>query len=135
VAKCRRTGMIVLCLTLSWPTFAMTRDLTGVYASSADLCPKVFERKGNKISFSRNSDLHGSGFIIEGNQLRGKIARCTIKSSSQSGNVVNMLAGCSTDIMLNNVQFRFRVDSDDRIVRLFPGMDGMEFGYSRCVGL
>ena len=46
--------------------------------------------------------------------------------------MVHMLAGCATDIMLSTVQFSVRVDDDNKITRIFPGIDGMELTYYRC---
>jgi hypothetical protein len=34
--------------------------------------------------------------------------------------------------MLQNVQFSVKVVDDNRITRIFPGIDGMELGYVRC---
>ncbi len=107
-------------------------DLTGAWANTADACSKIFVKKGAVISFKEKSDIYGSGFIIDGNQIRGRFARCRITSQKESGDVINMLAACSTDIMLSNVQFSVKIVDGDMIVRLFPGMEGLEISYSRC---
>jgi hypothetical protein len=59
---------------LPFPAHAI--ELTGAWASQGDLCKLVFTKKGNTVVFAELSDLYGSGFLIEGNRIRGKAARC-----------------------------------------------------------
>jgi hypothetical protein len=88
----------------------------------------VFTRKGrsNQVTFSNFSGLYGAGFIAESNRLRGKFDKCTIKSRKDDGQNVNLLVGCASGIMVSNVQFFLKIVDDNRITRMFPGIDGME---------
>ena len=101
---------------------------------SADECPNVFVRRGRakQIEFAALSDQHGGGFIVEADRLRGKFARCKIKSRKEDGDTVNIIAGCATDIMLSNVQFSLKVLEPNKISRIFPGMEDMAISYHRC---
>ena len=47
-------------------------ELSGAWATDKSACDKVFTKKGNTISFKETSDIVGSGFIVDGKQLRGK---------------------------------------------------------------
>jgi hypothetical protein len=114
------------------PAQAQAMDLTGAWASSADQCGKVFKKNKNQITFTQDSDLYGAGFVADGSQLRGRTARCTIKSRKEVGDTLNLLAACSTDIMLQSVQFSLKVLDNNKISRIFPGMEGMEITYYRC---
>jgi hypothetical protein len=109
-------------------------DLSGAWATDADQCRQVFIRKGraNQIGFATFSEQHGGGFIVEADRLRGKFASCKIKTKKEEGQVVNIIAGCATDIMLSNVQFSLKVLEPDKIARVFPGVMDMEIGYYRC---
>jgi hypothetical protein len=109
-------------------------DLSGAWATNADQCSQVFIRKGraNQIGFAAFSEQHGGGFIVEADRLRGKFAKCKIKTMKEDGQSVNIIAGCATDIMLSNVQFSLKVLEPDRISRMFPGMPDMEISYYRC---
>ena len=107
-------------------------DLNGAWVGDADQCDKVFTRQGGKPGFTEMSDVYGGGFIIDGDQIIGKFAHCRIKSRKESGPSVNLIAGCATDIMLSSVQFSVKELDANSIVRLFPGMDGMEITYHRC---
>jgi hypothetical protein len=107
-------------------------DLNGAWASDADNCAKVFVRKGAQTSFADMSDVFGGGFIIEGDQITGKFARCRIKAKKDDGATINLVAACASDIMLQSVQFSLREADANNVIRMFPGMDGMEIKYARC---
>jgi len=57
------------------------------------LCDQIFTRKSNQVEFAELSDLYGSGFIIDGNQIRGKAAKCTITSRKENGADMTLSAG------------------------------------------
>jgi hypothetical protein len=109
-------------------------DISGAWASSADECSNVFVRRGRakQIEFTALSDQHGGGFIVEADRLRGKFARCKIKSRKEDGDTVNIIAGCTTDIMLSNVQFSLKMLEPNKISRIFPGIEDMAISYHRC---
>jgi len=111
---------------------AQAFELTGAWASQTDLCKLVFTKKGNQVAFAELSDLFGSGFIVDGSRIRGKSARCTIKSKKQEGNDLELSAACATSIMNQSVQFSLKVIDDNTVSRLFPEIPGMTLNYSRC---
>jgi hypothetical protein len=125
--------LILICTLLTLPAQAWAIDLTGAWASDASQCGKVFKKNKSGITFQRDSDVYGAGFIADGNRLRGRTAQCTIKSRKQVGDTLNLLTACATDIMLQNVEFTVKFLDDSKISRLFPGMEGMEITYYRCV--
>ncbi len=107
-------------------------DLDGMWATDAALCGKMFERRGGQMAFTELSDLYGSGFVIEGTRIRGKMAQCTIKSKKEDGDSLQLLAGCATQIMQSEMQFSLKIVNENAMSRLFPGMSGMEVTYYRC---
>jgi hypothetical protein len=107
-------------------------DLNGAWAGDASQCAKVFVRQGGRLGFTEMSEVYGGGFIIDGDQIIGKFARCRIKARKDDGMNVNLIAACATDIMLSSVQFSVRELDANSIARLFPGMDDMEISYHRC---
>jgi hypothetical protein len=117
---------------LAMPGFAVAFDLNGAWASDADNCNKVFMRKGSQVAFTDMSDVYGGGFIIEDDQITGKFARCRIKKRKDDGKTINLLAACASDIMLQSVQFTLREVDASNVIRMFPGMEGMEIKYARC---
>jgi hypothetical protein len=110
-------------------------DLTGRWASDVEVCDKLFMNKSGTMSFRPNSDLHGSGFIIQRGNIKGRTARCKINKTQTSDSVIHMVASCATDIMFSSVQFSVRVVDDDRINRVFPGFSELEMPYFRCPSL
>jgi hypothetical protein len=107
-------------------------ELTGAWATEADLCSRVFSKKGNGVVFAELSDLYGSGFIVEGNRIRGKSAKCTITSRKQDGDNLELGASCATSIMNQSVRFNLKVIDDNNLTRLFPDIQGMTLKYTRC---
>lgn len=118
-------------IALGSPVLAI--ELNGSWATDASVCNKVFVKKGDSISFARDSDQFGGGFIMESNKIRGQMLTCSIKARKEDGNMVHFLAACASDIMTSNVQFSAKVIDDNTITRFFPGMgDELSIQYSRC---
>ena len=126
------SAALLFAASIATPGSAAAFDLNGAWASDADNCAKVFVRKGTQITFAEMSDVFGGGFIIEGDQITGKFARCRIKARKDDGNTINLVAACASDIMLQSVQFSLKEMDANNVVRMFPGMEGMEIRYARC---
>ncbi len=123
-------GILASCFALSEATHAM--DITGAWASDAAACGKVFVLSGKKISFAQDADMHGSGFIIESNRIRGKIASCNVTTRKQDGKTVHLIAACSTDVAVETVQFVLNIINNDQVSRVFPGLPELDTKYERC---
>ncbi len=117
------------------PPQANAFELTGAWATSADQCTKVFVRQGAKLGFTEMSDAFGGGFIVDGNEITGKFARCKIKTKKENSGNINLIAACASDIMLSTVQFNLKELDANSLVRLFPGIEDMEIRYHRCPAL
>ena len=115
-----------------YATSAEAFDLDGAWASDASICKKIFVKKKSGISITRNSDLYGSGFIVDGDKIRGKMAACAIKNRKEDAGTLNLVAVCSTDIALSTVQFMLRIDGNDKVTRLYPGLPELDVSYVRC---
>jgi hypothetical protein len=114
------------------PAPATAFELSGAWATDAGLCSRVFTKKGSAFIFTELSDLFGSGFIIEGNRIRGKNGRCTITSRKQDGDNIELAAACATSIMTQNLRFSLKVIDDNSLSRVFPDIPGMTLKYVRC---
>lgn len=111
---------------------AEAADLAGVWATDAAVCSKVFVKSGKRVSFAKNADLYGSGFIIEGKEIRGAMAKCRIKLAKEEGARTHIIAACATDIMLSDAQLSVKIIDANSIVRVFPGMPDVGSNYYRC---
>ena len=107
-------------------------ELNGAWASDPSICGNIFVKQDAKLVMTKDADNYGSGFVVDGNQVRGKIATCTIKSRKEDAGLVHLIMSCSTDVALQAVQFSFKVDGDNKITRIFPGAPEMSVSYSRC---
>ena len=126
-----KTVALALCSGfLFGPAYAM--ELNGAWASEADVCDKIFEKKGSQLSFRQNSDTFGSGFIIDGNHIRGQTATCSIKSRKEIGAEIHLVAACSMEVMFSDVQLSVRIDNTNTVTRFFPGLPDISIKYFRC---
>ena len=107
-------------------------DLSGAWATDGELCNRIFARKGSEIVFAELSDLYGSGFIIDGNRIIGKAAKCTIESRKEDGNGLVLTLACATSIMTQNMKFSLKAIDDNTITRMIEEVPGMSLKYSRC---
>ena len=109
-----RTLVISSTLFLLFNASAHSSDLNGAWANDPSVCDKIFVKQNAKLAMTKDADNYGSGFIVDGNQLRGKIATCNIKSRKEDAGVVNLITSCSTDVALQTVQMSFKIDSEIR---------------------
>ncbi len=108
-------------------------EVSGAWASDPSICGKIFVKRNAKLVMTKDADNYGSGFVVDGNQVRGKIAVCNIKSRKEEVGLVHLITSCSTDVALQTVQMSFKIDDDNRITRIFPGAPEMSVSYSRCL--
>jgi hypothetical protein len=114
------------------PARAGAFDLTGAWSTDADLCSRVFTKKDNQIGFAELSDLYGSGFIVDGDRVRGKATQCTIESRKQEGDSIELSAACASSIMTQSLKFSLKIINDNTIDRIFHEIPGMTQKYTRC---
>lgn len=126
---------LVACTGVVPASQARAYDLTGAWATTVDQCEKIFVKKGDQITFTQFSEEFGGGFVADARQLRSKTTRCTIKSSKETGDTIDIQAACATDIMASSMKLRMKFLDDNRVYRIFPDPDmaGMELTYYRCV--
>jgi hypothetical protein len=111
---------------------AQADELNGAWATDLSVCNKVFVTDTASVSFSKASESYGSGFIIEGNLLRGRMLNCTIQARKQDGNMIHLIAACSSDVALSPMQFDLRIAGENKVTRVFPGLPEMDRTYVRC---
>jgi hypothetical protein len=107
-------------------------ELTGAWATHEDLCSQVFTKKDNGVVYAEFSELFGSGFMIDGDRIRGRTGNCTIKSRKQDGNSLELSAACASSVMTQDVRFSLKIIDDDNMSRSFPEIARMSVNYARC---
>lgn len=125
-------GLLLASVSMADAADSQSIELSGAWATDADQCAKVFNRKGDRVTFSESPDLYGGGFVIEQDRITGRSGHCTIASRKWDGDVLHLLAACSTEIMFSKVQFSLKVVDDNSVIRLFPGMPDVSMRYQRC---
>jgi hypothetical protein len=114
----------------SLPAYAI--DLNGAWADDVAMCNKIFVKKNDRLTVASDSDHYGSGVIFEGNKIRGKIATCNIKTRKEEADVLHLIAVCSDDVALSTVQFSIKIENDNKITRVYPGVPELSVSYNRC---
>jgi hypothetical protein len=108
-------------------------DFNGAWVTDESKCAKVFVKKNNKLTMSKHSEFFGGGFLVDGNQIKGPSAACKISNRKQDGDVLHLVASCTTQIaVLSPMQFDIKVEDDDKITRLFPDFPDIAIIYRRC---
>src|SRR5258706_6217499 len=94
-------------------------DLSGAWATNADQCSQVFIRKGRakQIGFTALSEQHGGGFIVEADRLRGQFANCKLKTRKEDGQTLNIIAGCTADIVRSHVHCSLKGVAPNKLSR------------------
>jgi hypothetical protein len=107
-------------------------NLDGAWATDASACKQIFTKKGKDIVLSREADFYGSGFVIDGATLRGKMATCKVTSRKEDGATVRFHATCATDISISKNEFDLKVVDDGKVMRSFPNFPEMDTPFYRC---
>ena len=113
-------------------TEARAIELTGAWATHADLCGQVFTKQDNRIVYTEFSEVFGSGLIIDGDRIRGRTGTCTIKSTKLEGSSLQLSAACASSIMTQNLRFSLKIIDDNNFSRSFPEIGAMSLNYTRC---
>jgi len=111
---------------------ASTRDFDGAWSTSAEACPNIFVKRGGQIYLSERADLFGSGFVVAGSIIRGKIATCKVTSIKRTGAAVDLRTVCTTDITTISNSFKLRLVDANRVVRSVPEIPELDTPYVRC---
>jgi hypothetical protein len=107
-------------------------ELTGAWATHADLCGKVFTKQENRVVYAEFSEVFGSGLIIDGDRITGRTGTCTIKSRKPVGNSLEISAACASSVMTQDLRFSLKIIDDDNFSRSFPEIGEMSLNYTRC---
>jgi hypothetical protein len=118
---------------LLWlPSQAEALDIDGAWALDRSRCAQVFSQRRKATAFSNVADVHGGGFIVQGDWIRSGRARCRIKSRKDGETIIHILATCANNVMLSDVQMSLKVIDPNKVARIFPGMEAIEVSYERC---
>jgi hypothetical protein len=133
-STCFALAMAIACQALAMGvSHAQTSEFDGMWATNPDRCQDIFVKRGNEVVFSDKADMYGSGFIVSGKTIRGKIAVCKVQSLKKSGNTANIRAACATDISVSTNNFGLRLVDANKLVRSIPGVPELDTSYFRCV--
>ena len=85
------------------------------------------------LTLTSRSDTRGSGFIIDGTEIRGKTANCTIKNKGRMEMSFISLRHVRQISCCHDVEMALRIIDKDKVSRFFPGLPELETPYYyRC---
>jgi hypothetical protein len=123
--------VMAFCL-VSAGSAAGAADIAGAWSTNLSDCKSLFVKSGSSVKFTKGAGIAGSGFIVAGNRITGRLASCSIGARKEDGAVLHLLTTCSTGVALEAVQLSVRIVGDNEIIRIFPGMDALNTAYYRC---
>jgi hypothetical protein len=124
---------MLCCACVLFSLSANAFDLNGAWTTNPESCGKIFVTENNRISMTRNSDVFGSGFIAEGDQIRGQAKACKITNRKEDNGVLYLIASCSTDIaVLGTQEISAKMDNDNQLTRIYPSFPEMGISFHRC---
>jgi head-tail adaptor len=87
-----------------------------------------------KSIFAQFSEEFGRGFVADGNEIRSKTTRCTIKSRREVGDTIDFHVACASEIMASSIQLKIKILNSNSVSRVFqdPDFEGMELTFYRC---
>lgn len=124
--------LVLLVLLVAQSASAEVADLNGAWTDDPDACTKVFTKKDNKLAFTRDADLHAGGLIVEGRKISGTFQKCTVKSSSDEGSNLKVIAACSDGVTISNVAFDVKITGKNKITLSSKKPVPVEMPYVRC---
>ena len=125
-------ALLAVLATLSFSPLTHAADLNGAWASDASVCNKVFVKSNNRISCAPDAELYGGGFLVEGDRATGTFQKCRIESSRTDGNILHILAACSSGVMVSDTEVTVKVVDDNNIALTLDGPDPIKHALVRC---
>ena len=111
---------------------AVAAGIDGAWATNASACKQVFTKKGKDVVLARDADFYGSGFVIDGSIVRGKMATCKVMSRKEEGTTIKFSASCATEISISKNEFELKIIDDNKVMRSFPNFPEMDTPFYRC---
>ena len=109
-------------------------DLNGAWATDVAACGKLFQKnKDGVLSLAEGADMYGNGFVVRSDVIVGNNATCKILSHKVAGPVSHLVAKCAAEnVAFSTFQFSYRVNDDNSITRIYPGVEELNVNYGRC---
>jgi len=122
--------LLIPFVTQSAPTQAA--DLNGAWTIDASACGQIFTKQNNKLAFKKDADLHAGGLIVEGRKITGTFQKCTVKSMSDDGRDIRVIASCSDGVAISDVAYDVKISGENKITLSSKEPVPIEMPYVRC---
>jgi hypothetical protein len=129
----RMAGAVILTLAASQAAHAESWDrFQGAWATEGQTCNQVFTTKDGKPAFIDQPGMSMSGFIVQGNEIRGLGADCSVASRKESGDTMKLLLHCRSQIIFGDMTVTVKIKDPNTITRVDPDFPEVGTNYTRC---
>ena len=123
---------MLLLLLVTQSDLAQAADLNGAWTSDPASCTQIFTKKGDKLAFKPDADLHAGGLIVQGKKITGTFQKCTVKSLRDNGANMKVIASCSDGVAVSDVAFDLKFAGENKITLSQKEPVPIETPYVRC---
>ena len=113
-------------------SFALESALVGGWATNANDCKRLFQRRGGQIEYRQPVDKFAQAAIIQPQALRLPASVCNITQSSRSGDVVKISGVCHDSISYTSMTAQLKIKSGSEIVYSPTGDPVLDTSFVKC---
>jgi hypothetical protein len=108
-------------------------QLIGAWASSADDCARLFQRRGKALAFRQPVDQFAQAAIVESQRIRLPTAVCQVESASHQGGALKLDAECQDTVSYTSRTVHVKLRSDSEIFYSPTGDPVLSTTLTKCL--
>ena len=111
------------------PTLA---ELTGAWATSADDCERLFQRRGKALAYRQPVDKFARAAIVDSQRIRLPASTCRVERASPEGGALKLSADCQDSISYTSRTVDIKLRSNTEIVYSPNGDPDLDSTMVKC---
>jgi HlyD family secretion protein len=107
-------------------------QLTGAWASSADDCERLFQRRGGALAYRQPVDKFARAAIVDSQRIRLPSSTCRVERASPEGGALKLSADCQDSISYTSRTVDIKLKSKTEIVYSPTGDPDLDSTMVKC---
>jgi hypothetical protein len=107
-------------------------QLTGAWASSADDCARLFQRRGKALGYRQPIDRFARAAIVDSQRIRLPSSTCRVERASPEGGALKLSADCQDSISYTSRTVDIKLKSNSEIVYSPNGDPDLDSTMVKC---
>jgi HlyD family secretion protein len=107
-------------------------QLTGAWASSADDCARLFQRRGEALAYRQPVDRFARAAIVDAQRIRLPSSTCRVERASPAGGALKLSADCQDSISYTTRTVDIKLRSNSEIVYSPTGDPDLDTTLRKC---